>query len=98
MRFGRVPELHHQRMTAQQTLHGCTLNSFTASVNQAHNREARVACRRQIVIYDRHDVARRERMQIDRVFDRDGDRVVIHGGAVMPEAAALLRPWPYPWA
>jgi len=61
-------------MIAQPPLHLGALHALAAPVNQPDLAEPRVARRVQVLINDRHDVARRETVEIDGVFDRDVDR------------------------
>jgi hypothetical protein len=46
-------------------------------VNQPHLAEARLVGRLHVLVDDRRDVARRERVQVERVLDGNGDRIGI---------------------
>ena len=67
----RVPELHDERMVLERLLDDAALNTFAASVNQPHLAQAGFVRGADVLDDDRCDVARRERMEIDRVFDWD---------------------------
>jgi hypothetical protein len=47
------------------------LHAFAASVDQAHFAQARFMRRGDVLLDHRRDVTRRERVEIDRVVDRD---------------------------
>jgi hypothetical protein len=69
MRLRRVPELHDQWMVLEHLLNDPTLNAFAASVNQPHLAEAGFVRGSDILLDNRCHVARRERMQVERIFD-----------------------------
>jgi len=64
-------------MLAQQLLHGGALHALAAPVDQPNLLKSRVASGLEVLVDHRHDVPRREAVEIDRVFDRDLDDLVI---------------------
>jgi hypothetical protein len=58
-------------------LHDLSLNADAATVDQPHLGESSGVCGVQVFGDDRGHVARRERVQIERVLDRDADRLVV---------------------
>jgi len=77
-----VPEFGDARMTLERGLHETALNAAPAPVDEPHLAQTGGGRRRHEFDDDRRDVARREGMQVDLVFDRDAQsvkgRVVIH--------------------
>ena len=71
VRFRPVPELHDQRMVFEHLLNDAPLDTFAASMNQSHFAKAGFVRRGDVLGNDRCDVARRECMKVERVFDRD---------------------------
>ena len=71
VRLRRVPELHDQRVVFERLLDDGALHALAAAVNQPHLAQARFMCGVHVFDDDRRDVAWRERMQVERVFDRD---------------------------
>ena len=69
MRLRRVPEFHDERVVLERVLDDATLHAFAASVNQPHLTQARFMRSADVLLDDRRDVSRRERVEIDRVFD-----------------------------
>ena len=67
--FRRVPELQHQRVVLEGLLHDAPLNALAASVNQPHFAEAGFVCCRDVLRDEGGDVARREGVEVERVFD-----------------------------
>lgn len=65
----RVPELDDERMVFERVLDDPALDAFAASVNQSHFAQAGFVCRRDVLDHHRCHVARREGMEIERVFD-----------------------------
>jgi len=64
-----VPEFHDERMVLERVLNDAALDACAASMNQSHFAQARFVRRGDVLLDDRRDVARRERVEIDRVFD-----------------------------
>jgi hypothetical protein len=58
-------------MVLECLLDDASLNALAASVNQPHFAQAGFMRGTDVLLDDRCDVARRERMEIDRVFDGD---------------------------
>ena len=67
----RIPELHDERMVLERLLDDPALNTFAASVNQPDFSKAGFMRGADVLDDDRRNVARRERVEIDRVFDRN---------------------------
>jgi hypothetical protein len=65
-------------MLAQQALHGRALHTLTSAVNQANDFKASGLCRSQVLIDDRHHIARSEGVQVYGVFDGHVNSVVFH--------------------
>ena len=71
VRLRRVPELHDQRMFLERLLDDAALNALAASVDQPHFAEPGFVRGTDVLLDDGCDVARRERVKVERVFDRD---------------------------
>ena len=71
MRLGSVPEFDDERMVFERPLHDGTLHALAASVNESNLGEARCVRCVDVLLDDRRDVARRERVKIERLFDRN---------------------------
>lgn len=69
VRLRGVPEFRHEGMVFQCLLHDAALNALAASVNQPHLAQACFVCRGHVLGDDGGDVARREGVEVDRVFD-----------------------------
>ena len=67
----RVPEFHDERMLLERVLDDAALHAFTASVNQAHFAQTRLMRGADVLLDDRRNITRRERVEIDRAFDGD---------------------------
>jgi len=62
----------------EQRLHDRALDADPTTVDQPHLDESAGVGGFQIVRDDRGNVARREGMQIQRILDRDADRLVVY--------------------
>lgn len=65
-------------MARGDLLHLLALDAFAPPVNQSHFVEATLLSLEQVLVNDAGDVARREKMQVDRSLDRhlmDGVRI-----------------------
>ena len=71
MRFRRVPELDDERMAFERLLDDPALHAFTAAVNQAYLSQPGFMRRVDVLLDHGGNVARRERMQVDSIFERD---------------------------
>jgi len=60
-------------MSGQEGLHDRALDSTATAVDQADFREAASVGGFQIVVDHARHVARRERVEVERLLDRDGD-------------------------
>ena len=69
--FRGIPELGDEWMPLERLLHDASLNAFAAAVNQPDLTQSGVVCRGDVLLDDRRHVARRERVQVEVVFDRD---------------------------
>jgi len=71
VRLRGVPEFHDERKVLQRVLNDAALHAFAAPVNESHFTQARFVRGGDVLLDDRRDVTRRERVEIDRVFDGD---------------------------
>ena len=69
--FGGIPELGDEWMPLEHLLNDASLNALAAAVNQPDLTETTFVCRIDILLDDRGDVARRERVQVEVGFDRN---------------------------
>jgi hypothetical protein len=83
VRFGRVPEGRDRHVVLEETLHGGALHTLPASVDQPDDGVARCLRLVQILIHDIEDIARPKRVQVDRVFNRNPNRLVVVGAGRM---------------
>ena len=67
----RVPELRDQRVIFKRLLNDPSLNAFAASVNQTHLAQAGFMRGGDVLGDDRRHIARCERVEVERVFDRN---------------------------
>ena len=58
-------------------MHRGALDADPPPMNQPHFAKTPLVGRPQVLIHDRPHVARRERVQIERILDRDVDRLVV---------------------
>jgi hypothetical protein len=93
VRFRRVVKRRDQGMLLQGGLDDRALDALAASVDQPNLPKPGLVRGAQVFLDHRRDVPRRERVKIDRVFDRDAMR--IHDappprlqGRVLPRPAA----------
>jgi|SoiMethySBSTD1v2_1073268.scaffolds.fasta_scaffold4550285_2 hypothetical protein len=89
MRLGRIPEFLDQLVSLQRLLNDAALNSFASSVNQAHLAESRGVSRSDVLIDDRPDVTRLERVEVDGICDRD----TMHGETITLSGTTPSPPW-----
>ena len=85
MRVRRIVETFHQRMPLQRRLNDSPLHPSTTAVNQSHLSQPRLVRGADILFHDRLDVLGSERVEIDRIFDRD-----IHRCYLLPFPFSLL--------
>ena len=79
-----VPEFKDFRVPLERCLYGPTLNAAAAAVNQPDLLQAR-RCRRVDILADnRGNIARREGMKIELVFDRNSNGLFGHTPAPSP--------------
>jgi hypothetical protein len=71
VRLRRVPEFHHERVALERLLHDPALDALAAAVNEAHFAQSRLVGGVHVLFDDGRDVARGERVQVDRVLDGD---------------------------
>jgi len=72
----RVPEGFDQGMALERLLDDAALDPFPAAVDESDLAESGRVGRRHVFLDDRRDIAGREGMEVERVFDRDA---VDHG-------------------
>jgi len=65
MGVGVVPERLDERMALERCLHQAALNSASSSVHQTHLRQPRRRGDVEILFDNRHDIARREGVQVE---------------------------------
>lgn len=82
VRIRSVPELDDERVSIEQGLHETALHAPAPSVDQADFPEPRRVGCLQVLVDDRSNVGRRERVQVDHILDRhaDGVEVVVGHG------------------
>ena len=71
MRVGGVPELGDERVPLERLLDDSALDAFAAAVNESNLPSACVVRRAHVLLDDRLDVAGREGVQIEVIFDRN---------------------------
>ena len=69
MCLSRVPEFFDERMGFEHPMNGCTLYAYSTSVNEPHFVQPCLEGCVHILLDDRWDVSRRERVQVERPFD-----------------------------
>lgn len=69
-----VPEFSDQGMLLERLLDDAALDAFAAAVNQPDLTEARLVCGADVLLDHGGDVARRERVQVDLIVDRNAVR------------------------
>ena len=67
-------------MPVERRLHDPALHAAPAPVDEAHFAEAAPGGGVDVLADDRRDVARRERVEIQRILDRDADGLVYSRG------------------
>jgi len=77
MRAGIVPELRDARMAFERSLHDAALHAAAAAVNQPHFAQAGGSGGVDVLLHDRRNVPRRERVQIELGFYRNPDGPVL---------------------
>jgi len=71
MGFGGIPEFGDEGMPLERLLNDASLNALAAAVNQPDLTQSGVVRRGDVLLDDRCDVAWRERVQVEVVFDWD---------------------------
>ena len=71
MRLGRVVELDDERMLFEDVLDDAALHADAASVDQAYGAETRVVRSADVFVYDRRDIGRSNRMEVERILQRN---------------------------
>src|SRR5687767_12489313 len=71
MGFSGVPELRDKRMPLERLLHDPALDPLASAVNEADFAQARLMGCVHVLFDDRLDIPRRERMQIQAIFNRN---------------------------
>jgi len=68
--FGSIVELDDERMPLEGGLHDAALDAATAPVDETHLAQTRLVSGVHVLFDNGLDVARMERVKIDRVFER----------------------------
>ena len=78
--FGGIPEFGDEWMPLECLLHDAALNALAAPVNQPDLTQPGLVRRVDVFLHHRRDVARRERMEVEMVFDGDavGHRATVY--------------------
>jgi hypothetical protein len=91
VRFVIVPELDDLGVPFEGCLDDAALDAAAASVDDAHLMEAGGGCCIDVFVNDRGHVARRERVKIELVLDRNSQRLFGHGdGSAICDLRARL--------
>ena len=69
MRVGIVPELLDERMTLERSLDDAALNPASAAVNEPHFSKPCLRGGGHILLDDRRNIRRRERVQVELALD-----------------------------
>jgi hypothetical protein len=77
MRRRIVKKLHDERMPFERLLHDAALHAAAAPVNEPYLAQAGGVCLVDVLLDDRRDIGRRKRVEIERAFDRNPQRVSI---------------------
>ncbi len=75
VRVGIVPEFEHARMAIERRLHDPALHAATAPVNEAYLAKSGGCGGVDVLRDDRPDVGRRERMEVEVIFNRQVDGI-----------------------
>jgi len=78
VRLRRIPIRLDESVRSQQTLNSRPLGADATTMDEPDDGEARLLRGVQVLVDDRDDIARAERVQVDRLFDRDAECVVFH--------------------
>jgi hypothetical protein len=90
MRFRRIAERRHQRVIPQDLVDPRPLHPNPPSVNEPDLRQANLVRRANVLVDDRRNIARRESVQVDRLFDGYAMHVY-YTGATPPGRIVQLR-------
>ena len=71
MRVRVVPKRRDEGMTLEDGLHDAPLNASPAAMNEPQLAQACVVGGAHVLVDDRRDIARRERVEIELRFDRN---------------------------
>lgn len=92
VRFGIIPELCDEWVPVERGLNDSALNAPTAAVNEAHACVAGLYRGGHVLVHNRRDVSRLERVEVELGLDGHAKRLVFgHGDAARkgPEPAGL---------
>jgi len=81
VRLRRIPERQHEVVSVEQAVYGRPLHAFASSVDQPNHREPCFLRGVQIIVDDGDDIARLERVKVDRLFDGNFNRpgiILVH--------------------
>ena len=80
MRVGIIKEFGDERVVVEQLLHNAALDALPASVDKTHFSQAGGMGGVNVVTYDRRDIFRNKRVEIETAVDGNRDRVFfLHG-------------------
>lgn len=85
-------------MPPEERVDNGSLDALAPAVDQAHLAEAETDGLLQVLVDDRRDVPRGERVEIERILDRNDDRVRLAGlvRSTLSHSGRLTRPAPAP--
>lgn len=78
-----VPEVRDRRILLEFLLNRGSLDAPTAAVHEAHQIEAGMARRVEVLLDDRGDFTRRKGMEVEKILDRKPDGVARFRGALV---------------
>ena len=87
MRVRVIPKRRDEGMSLEDRLHDAALNASPAAMNEPQLAQACVVGGAHVLVDDRRDIARRERVEIDLALDRDSDRLRGHDSGVRAREA-----------
>jgi len=84
MRFSRVPKFGNERMLIQKPLNDTALDAESTSVNQTNFAETSSIGRAEVLVDDRWDIARVERVEVETILHWEADGLVVCPGVRFP--------------
>lgn len=86
----RVLPVFDTRIVVQEGVHSRALDALSAAVNQAHLAQPDFECRVDVRVDDFEDFLRAKVVQIDRVLDRNLDRLLLPGIVLVVVARGIF--------